>query len=168
MNVCPKQPPDGAKARRKYLLTRAALLGKVLGNDFWTAVSVFATIACGIGALFLIGVANSRPLWLLAAMACGALTWLGVRMSAWYYGFLVEARRELAELPVVPPVREQIEALPAEAVLVRPSDGVAAHQKQLLRAANISFDHRSETMLRPTVSPKGTHERMPDDRVGLL
>jgi hypothetical protein len=69
-------------------------------------------------------------------------------MSMWYYGFLVEARRELADLPVVPSVREQLEALPAEEVLLRSSDPPVMESTDLLRAENTLSGLKPQELLR--------------------
>ena len=140
--------PDRTRARRDYLLAKAAIIGKVLGNDFWTAVSVLGTIVCGLGTIYLLGYAISRPAWLLAGAIGAVLTWWSARMAARYYRFLVEARRELAELPVVPPVRAQVAQLPAEEVLLRGSEAAAAQQGELLRAADKGSDTPKDDLLR--------------------
>jgi len=100
----------------------------------------------------LLGYAISRPAWLLAAAIGAVLTWWSARMAARYYRFLVEARRELAELPVVPPVRAQVAQLPAEEVLLRGSEAGAAQQGELLRAASEAPDTPQEDLLRSSDS----------------
>lgn len=58
-----------------------------------------------------------------------------------------EARRARS-IPYVPPVREQIAALPADEILVRGSDQPAAGQEELLRPGKYSYDVSSDELLR--------------------
>ena len=58
--------------------------------------------------------------------------------------------RKKQEIEYVPPVAEQIAALPAEEILLRGSDQPAATSGELLRATHSATETAPEELLRPT------------------
>jgi hypothetical protein len=68
---------------------------------------------------------------------------------AFYVGrTAVSSLKEARSLPYVPPVAEQISALPAEKILVRCSNEPTATPEELLRAAQARAEQPAEELLR--------------------
>jgi hypothetical protein len=71
-----------------------------------------------------------------------------VLMGAWLFKFCAQRS---AALPYVPPVREQVGALPAREILVRGASEPAASNGELLRAAHKQSETGAMDLLRPGV-----------------
>jgi hypothetical protein len=139
---------DLAKKRWKYLFTRAG------ANTLW-GYAMLLTIASGtitIGLVLLLFASTwIDPFYMqfsAYAIVTGPITLLGI----WN---LREAKQIAERASYVPPVKEQIEALPAEEVLVRGSDQPAATCDELLRATNEVSQTPAEELLRSGARSSG-------------
>lgn len=137
---------DGARKRRKYLLARAAVgamgcsgVGIVIGFGFLTLVCALS-IPFVLVLLQLCGPAV-LVLCIASTAVNGALTLLGIRAVR-------EANQRAAEMSYIPPIREQIAALPDEGILLRGSDQPAAVPEELLRPADSGSHTADENLLR--------------------
>jgi len=138
----PREPEDLARKRREYLKHKAAA-------NFQRTFGIACTIAALFGGLY--------ALWLLVPMSDAALQELLVRVVLFVAAVIFMlgvsqvdlAERKERRFPYVPPVAEQIAALPAEDILLRGSDQPAATTDELLRAAQAGTTHEAVELLRP-------------------
>jgi hypothetical protein len=129
--------------RRKYLWNKAVLRSKVIGNSVWLLIWLVATVGCAVVVCMAHWLPYATRLWL------AGVTWLLAFQTHWTYRFMRQSRREEVALLFVPPVREQIEALPLETLLLRGSYQPAITSNDLLRAAHNGPKTASEELLRP-------------------
>lgn len=137
-----KPMKDAAKRRRSYLCKRseAGSLGIIL-----TVVSLaFGIVGLALMCAPLVPHDDSPIAGILVATAIIPL------YCAYSFGrSAVASFRESVALPYVPPVREQIAALPAEEVLLRGADVPSPTSDGLLRASR-NTDSAGEELLRTT------------------
>ena len=127
-NTGPRQ--DSAKKRREYLRKKAAaLILLFISAMFGVLLLVVTAVVVSMARHGLGG--SGLWIYIWAGFACLSLTVLGVFL---FYGS-VTMSRQASSLLYIPPVAEQIAALPAEAILVRGSDQPSAAPGELLRAA---------------------------------
>jgi len=133
------QREDAAKKRRDYLLQKAAY--KVNYGTLVLSICFFGylVVASCLGDHRY--VANAA--W--GFCSCGFL----VLISLFFIAML--RREETTKLPYVPPVAEQLAALPTEAILVRGSDQPTATAGELLRAVLPGVETKAEELLRAEV-----------------
>ena len=134
----------GAKKRREYLRKKArtgiggtATAGISIGLGLVAALLIFAAVQ---------NIGFSRGNIVLFAFLAFAVLAVAV-----YFGHVsVSSFKEARAIPYIPPVREQIAALPADEVLLRGSDQPAASPVELLRAAHDGTETEAGELLRPT------------------
>jgi hypothetical protein len=124
---------DGARKRREYLWKKAA--ARLL-----QAIGGVTTVGCGLlwllalaGTIVAIAVARS-PLPSLLAAGLAALVCVGAATLI-ARGFWRASAEAAEAIPYVPPVAEQVAALPAKEVLVRGAHQPLDSTDELLRAA---------------------------------
>jgi len=123
------QRQDAAKRRREYLGKKA---GISLGGTCLRGVCALL----GIISLVLASAAGQNVGWSIAGVVCfTALSLAVLGVAIFFWRLSSSCFKELSMMPYVPPVAEQIAALPAEAILVRGSDQPASAPSELLRAA---------------------------------
>jgi len=153
-NMCEisKQPKCPAELKRRdYLRKKSA--ANVLAWSIGCVTVCLALLATFIGipltfVAVVLFVRNGFPAlsnfviagFVAVASLCGLAT-----LSSRLYGALDQKSRFI---PYVPPVRDQIAALPAGEVLLRGSDSPPSPQDELLRAAHISSEIGSDQLLR--------------------
>jgi hypothetical protein len=138
---------DRARERWKYLFVRA-------GTSTLWCYGLLLTIASAILTMVIIGWLLLSSPWtdpltigvgVFGAITTATISFIGVCN-------LREAKHISRHTIYVPPVREQLAALPAEEVLVRGSDQPRATSTELLRAITEISQTPSEELLR-----SGTH-----------
>jgi len=140
-NQTHREPEDLARKRREYLKHKAAA-------NFQRTFGIACTIAALFGGLY--------ALWLLVPMSDAALQELLVRVVLfvaavifmWGVSQVDLADRKDRRFPYVPPVAEQIAALPADEILVRGSAQPASTAEELLRAAQRGTAEPVEELLK--------------------
>jgi hypothetical protein len=134
--------------RWRYLL-------KMVRANALRCMGAMSTLGCGgMLLLFLIAVIATwrldRSVDTSQTVTAGlfALAFLGVPtfLFAWLWRSSAKAAKAI---PYVPPVREQIAALPADEVLLRGSDPPVARPDELLRAARQGTQTGAEELMRP-------------------
>ena len=139
------------KKRREYLQKKAT--ANVQTTIFAIAVLCWAAIwLMGLGTLFMIRDKFLMLTWSAEtasnlAFALFILLILGIASCMSLMAWRLSAK-SAKSIPYVPPVREQIAALPAEAILVRGSDRPSATSEELLRAATSREANPAEELLR--------------------
>lgn len=146
------QASDPAARRRQYLAKKAGI----------AVLMVVAVLVGAIGALaFLyylpyLNLGPLRHLW-VGGVSISVPTVLAVGVA--FGAFVITTRRAAKDLsaksrsiPYVPPIREQIAALPDEVILVRASDQPAAEPGELLRAARSTTATPDAELLQPVES----------------
>jgi len=117
-----EQRQDAAKNRQDYLLAIVGTYGMLcIGLGFAVVFGILTLVCasmCGEGS---IGIS------FVAMAITGALAFSGIHT-------IRTANKRAANITYVPPVREQIAVLPAEAILLRSSDQPGATPGELLRA----------------------------------
>jgi hypothetical protein len=128
---------DAAKKRRRYVVM-AWLYRIMIG---------YLVITCG-GLLMFSLWPVVRDRHITAGMLMPITGSAGLALMSLFCVWLLrdEAR---TKLPYVPPVAEQLAALPAEEVLVRASDEPTATPDELLRAASAGVETQADELLRP-------------------
>jgi len=123
-------------------------------------VSVFGVFGHGllivglVLALILVSAAFQNAGISVAGTVCFALLALLPAALAVYGGFkVVECRRMAESIIYVPPVRDQIAALPQHAILLRGSEQPTATADELLRATKEPNETPSEQLLRASAMP---------------
>ena len=144
-NQAHKEPKeDAAKKRREYLRLKTET--KSLGF-FGTTVAAASVLTTAT--LIYIGFRILRYTGELAAfwscLLCLLLTLSAGVLGIWLWR-LASLRADT--LVYVPPVREQLAALPADEVLLRGSDLPAARPDELLRAAQAGMETAPQVLLR--------------------
>jgi hypothetical protein len=140
---------DAAKKRRKYLRER-------------TQANMVAAVALGIAIVFALPLLFVFGTFFLSLLTSGRIP----DVVSIVYGFLIlglfggpaclawiirqHFTRKAASLLYVPPVSEQIAALPADEILLRGSDMPAAAQGELLRPVREGTETEAGELLRPT------------------
>lgn len=149
-----KPTGDGAKRRREYVVKKAiANMLATLGCSAAFGLGMLAAILA-VPFLFLLILSINyggidiifAAVYLVVLLILGGLALLGGRL---YNTFEKQSRF----MPYVPPVPDQIAALPAEEVLLRGSDPPSAAPDELLRAAHQGVVTPSDELLRPELSP---------------
>ncbi len=135
---------DAAKKRREYLWRKGLANSTVLSVCLIGGVTVLGALLAIIITVTLFTSMGSpvRGLGLGAAIGVPAL--LMLKAIDTYRNQVRKARM----IPYVPPVREQIAALPAEDILVRGCDQPTASVNELLRAARAGGTEPAEELLR--------------------
>ena len=85
---------------------------------------------------------SSAAFGLIATAVPGSIAYLSCRTA-------LKAQNRSVDIPYVPPVAEQIAALPAEDILVRGSDRPAATPEELLRAVKVEGETERSKLVRP-------------------
>ena len=149
---------DAAKRRREYLLRRAR--AQVCLNIF-TSLSALLWVPALFGFLVTLillvratvpgysGSSLSAAIWFVFTVLCGGAAYLCIRVAD-------SARHKARTLEYVPPVVEQIAALPARNVLLRGSEAPAVAAGELLTAAHGGAGIREELMRATSVNESGT------------
>jgi len=138
---------EAAKRRREYLTkkgtayTAAGICGFIASAGFAVATLALLGILCA--ALNVIGLSD----WVFVVIfgLCG----LAVGTVGYFGSWHGKTRGD--RVPYVPPVAEQLLALPADEVLVRASAEPAAPPEELLRAAQVGMANHAEQLLRVTI-----------------
>ena len=136
---------DAAKKRREYLWRKGLANSTILSVCLIGGVTVLGALLAIIITVTLLTSMGSpvRGLGLGAAIGVPAL--LMLKAIDTYRNQVRKARM----IPYVPPVREQLAALPADKILVRGSDQPAAAPGELLRAARTGAETEAGELLRP-------------------
>jgi hypothetical protein len=133
-----------AQRRVGYLALKSAAIGTgCIGAVLFIAFGLL-TLGCFIATLAGVFVGPSLTVFpcLIATALAGAITYLGAYM-------MIRANDRVIALPVVPAVREQIAALPAEEVLLRGAETPVATPDELLRAAREATASAPHELVRP-------------------
>ena len=146
---------DRAKKRREYLRKKATVL-----SALWTAriIVVAGVIFSVVMLLWLLVILNYIPYGLfnndvhgLAAMLLKillALIFCPAIVAASYFVTRDQSKKARA-IQHVPPVRNQIDTLPAEELLLRGSTQPTVEPDELLRAANTVTEPNARELLKP-------------------
>lgn len=143
---------DAAKKRREYVRTLAMNRLAFVAGCAAFLFCIFMRIPS-----YLSWIVMWRIIWALPSgiypflrSQYGPTTYFTGLVIAAISGMLLSYRsvKTLKTLPHVPPVAEQIAALPAEEILVRSSDEPAATSEELLRAARGHEDTAAEELVR--------------------
>ena len=167
--TCTKPRVDAAKKRRRYLqetyISRVALasgcaLGLLCATLLFVLASTYYSTDPGT-----IRMVNSTP-WLywswgafidLASGPAPVVSSLCiVGLSSIFLSY--SSARRLKTIPYVPPVAEQIAALPAGQLLLRGSDQPAAASGELVRASSYTKENRASELLRAEPSIQNRQE----------
>lgn len=144
---------DPAKKRREYLW--ATTKGYATAMTGYTAAVCFGLLALGLGTTLLLLIASGFAV-LLSGNPYGTANWLlgssvlcGIALSGtgWFTYTCFKAADSVPAVPFVPPVAEQIAALPAEEVLLRGSDSPIALPGELVRAAQAAATASRDELL---------------------
>lgn len=142
---------DAGKRRREYVRKLAIALSVIALVCVIGAFAVPAAMAATILAMMLMPKSLSDgvriPLAVLATI--GIPTFVLLRVILLYRSQVDKARG----IAYVPPVAEQIAALPAESILVRGSEQPAAQPEELLRAAQSGAETEAGELLRAGSKP---------------
>lgn len=140
------------RKRQNYLLKRAGIYSISGICGLFSSAGFAATALCVLGLLLTLnyGDCDDSPCmsnWQVAGMCApwivsGIFVGLGALVGCW------KSSSAGAAVPYVPPVREQIAALPAEQILVRGTNGAAATPEELLRAVHNETTTPAEDLLR--------------------
>lgn len=134
---------DVAKKRREYLQT-AAWSG-TMGCCGWSLMVGFGLLTVLSVGAFVLSITGNYGLpslmWLFPALLTGSVTYLG-------FNCISTAHKMADDNDYVPPVREQIDTLPADEILVRGSDEPTAKPDELLRAPQAAVAEPAEELLR--------------------
>jgi hypothetical protein len=130
------QLKDAAKNRRKYLVRQHIETALAVIGALFICLAFFGVLLAGRGFL-----ADTVPaiFVFLVAVAIGRFGW-------WFCHIRCKVANSL---PYVPPVAEQLAALPVEEVLLRGSVQPAAEHEELLRAAHEGAQMDAAELLRP-------------------
>jgi len=141
---------DLAKKRRENLMKKSRA-------NTMLCVGFILLLLFGVSTLFF-GMATLYSLQSLTMSISSPLTAIisAIGMTAfccplaYFFGIRImkKAGNDMAELRYVPPVRDQLAALPAEEILVRGSGQPAATPEELLRAARAGTADAREELLR--------------------
>lgn len=138
---------DPVAKRRTYLLAKAetgsmSCIGLCLTLGF--GLLAIAAIFGAVAALFAIPLIGPGPalIGLMVSAVTGYLAYIG-------YQAMRTAARRSDEIVYVPPVREQVAALPADEVLLRGADQPASGPADLLRVAYTVNATGSDELVRP-------------------
>jgi hypothetical protein len=153
-NMEPKA--DAAKKRRDYVWRTAVfeLRVKVFTN-LAVGLWVITVLACPLDLVLLVRAAVpgypaswlSASIWTTLTLFCGA--------GGYAYTRMAEASRCSARtLKYIPPVAEQLAALPAKEILVRGSDQPALAPDELLRAAREGEATEARELMRASQAQK--------------
>ena len=141
---------DHATKRRVYLL-------RTINNHVVAATSLFAAGFFAIVSIILMGCLVASILMLFqedhhtGSLGYSLICGIALCVTGWLTNYFVAAAVSISPPLYVPPVREQLAALPADAILLRGSDQPTAAPNELLRAAN-GTESRVGELLRPTRS----------------
>ncbi len=141
---------EAEKKRLRYVIERARLRSNIVGGRFQKWITLCGSVALAALSCFVLVLAGMSHSWSLVfcSMFCAVMTIL------WYLHYrrsdycIEQARIAEALLVHVPPVAEQIAALPAEEILVRGSDSPATLSGELLRAAQSGAETGDGELLR--------------------
>ena len=141
---------DLARKRWKYLFARAGTSTLWCYGMLLTVASAIVSIACIISLLIF-----RDGLWYDGFFSVAAVLGALVTALVSFIGFcnLREAKHISRLTAYVPPVHEQIAALPAEEVLVRGAEHPEAVASELLRPTNEVSNSATEELLRPGIRP---------------
>jgi hypothetical protein len=129
---------DAAQKRRDYLVAKAKIHS--ISETSRIAVVIFTI---GTGFMFLVDFGHFLPTWVVLIAGL-----LNAVLAAVAYRIMKRADARAKALTYVPPVAEQIAALPASDVLLRGSEQPIAAPEELLRAAQTGSETASEELLR--------------------
>ena len=144
---------DAIKKRRDYLRTFVGVYAKC-------ALAVVACICFIVGCFYgcnyfidrQLDIQDKSIIWLAIRSLVefvGATIFAVGLLAAWVgIAILGSVKQDAEAIPYVPPVHEQIAALPAEDILLRGSDHLEALPGELLRAAQAGTETASEELLR--------------------
>ena len=140
-----REPEDLARKRREYVRKRWLLFFQtafsvvlVLLSGTLMLLATYGLWFSGKQAIYWLRFAKVDFVFLICAAALslvGVLAWRG-------------SNKETASLPYVPPLSEELAALPADEILLRGSDEPAATPGELLRAAQAGAADSAEELLR--------------------
>ena len=156
---------DAAKKRREYLRKKALML-----STLWTAriLCVVGVLLAGLMVVCILVYQNYIPYGLynkhvrsLEEGLLGTVLVLLVSVAAGLVFYFV-GRDQSVRVRELPPVDQQITALPADVVLLRCSDRPAVASDELLRAARDGAEVDAEELLRANQSV-GTHKPRGDN-----
>jgi hypothetical protein len=137
---------DAAKNRRQYLWRKAGADALICVGLVLFLVFGFLTLAVGamtaVSALLNPAIA---VLGLVATAIPGSIAYLAGRT-------ILNTHNRSMDIPYVPPLAEQLAALPAEDILLRGADQPTATPDELLRAVREGTETESGELLRPTES----------------
>lgn len=150
---------DAAKNRRVYV-RKLVGLGLLGGSFAVLAIGLFAWTVSTVWSDWAVFVQH-WPIFYILFMPVIVITTL-------CYAVFATAWRESRSVLYVPPVAEQIGALPAEAILVRGSDEPAALPGEMLRAASAGKETKAEDLLRVTYKPDQRLEDSPNTLHGAI
>ena len=149
-----------ARMRRKYVWQIVKAYLAIFGSTVLCVLAFWITYRIAVLQIvdynFDSFLGTQAPAWMKAAER-GVMTLLALFFPALASIFCVSLWRghikQSAEIPYIPPVREQIEDLPADKVLLRGSDAPAVSQQaELLRATVFSSPVPKQELLRAVVS----------------
>jgi hypothetical protein len=158
MNQTHKRPrEDAAKKRREYLWNTTKNNAIAMTSILAAVCLGFLSVAFFIGLLLSIGMlsfgmlhdAEYRTVGLIGVAFCG----FGAFITGWISYYCAMTAKSTPCPPYVPPVAEQIAALPADEVLLRGSDQPEATPGELLRAAREGTETGPEELLRESAMP---------------
>jgi hypothetical protein len=145
---------DPAKKRREYLLQKSGMVSRVwiyncavLGYGALSLCSGCLFTYCALGPSGFLRESFDPFAYLILAslfaliIVFGFLAWIAAKPSGL-------SSLDATSIPYVPPVNQQIAALPADAVLVRGSDEPPTSSDELLRAAREGADAEAAELLR--------------------
>ena len=144
----PGKREDAAAKRREYLRAKVGMVAIIgFGAALILAIAfvTLAVISNVFSRMHLMDISIMVMCAVFLAIA-GVLTYAGVDAVR-------IAHKQSAALPFVPPVDEQIAALPAVEILVRGSEPPAAQPEELLRAAQRGVETDPTELLRAEQSP---------------
>jgi len=140
-----RSAPQPAKLRREYLATKAKAQAQVTFGMIITVSWGLLTTLCVT--LTIQTVIMEHPFFLIFAIpsiVLGAITYWAAKST-------MAASEELNSLTPVPPVKEQIAALPEVRVLVRGAELPKSEATLLVRAAEPNECTSANELLRPTI-----------------
>ena len=141
-----KRIEGAAKKRRDYVLYKAGAGAAICVGLFLFLVFGLLTLAVGWTALALLLAPISE---FQAFLGCLGVTGVTGAVTCLCLHTVLKTHNKSAGALYIPPVAEQLAALPARQILVRGSDRPAAAPWELVRAANYVKPAKPEELLRP-------------------
>jgi hypothetical protein len=136
--------PDVARRRREYLWKKAVAVATAVTAGAVSAVFALTTLCALLRLSTMLSGLSNLVTAVLVLPIYGSLAVLAIRSATWCRASVERSRL----LRYVPPVREQISALPADEVLVRASAEPAASPGELLRVST-GWTAPNEELVRP-------------------